>query len=316
MDIALASDNNYVQHLAVTIESIIDNNQNEYIVFHIMNNGITKNNMEKLRKQIEDKNKEVYFYDFTNLEEEVGFKSHSSVLPISTYSRIFLPPRLKKQTSRLIYMDVDMVCKGSLAEVYSIDMKNNIIAAVQDFAGVRARVENGLDLNYRYVNCGFMLIDIDEWMKYDVTSKVHNYILERQGKVVQEDQGAINSVLRDKIMLLHPKYNAMTPFFFCSSAEIKGRFSIPVYYTDKEMREARRNPIVIHYLKYNGFVNRPWEEHSVHPLKKEYINYLNKTEWSGCELISDKRSLVQRIKCDYQIYMPWVIKKFVMKKIR
>lgn len=309
MDIALASDNNYVQHMAVAIESIIENNMQEDISFHIMDNGIDKENLNKIIKQIESREKKVYFYDFTHMEDEVGFESHSSVLPISAFSRIFLPPRLQVKTERLIYMDVDMVCCGSLHDVYTSDMEGKIIAAVQDFAGESARSSNGLNLDHRYVNSGFMVIDIKKWIELDVTNRVHNYILERDGKVVQEDQGAINSVLRNDIKILHPRYNAMTPFFFVKSREIRERFSIPVYYTDEEIKEAKDDPIVIHYLKYNGYVNRPWEEHCIHPLKAKYHYYLNKTEWAGTELKSDKRSILQRVKCDFQVCAPWIIKK-------
>lgn len=312
MDIALASDNNYIRHMAVTIESIIENNMNDDINFHIMDNGIEKSNIEKIRVQIESRGKRVYFYDFSNLEEEVGFYSHSSVLPISTFSRIFLPPRLQIKTDRLIYMDVDMVCCRSLSEIYDIEMDQNIVAGVQDFADTRARLANGLDLNHRYINCGFMLIDINKWIENDVTSKVHNYILERNGEVVQEDQGAINSVLQNEIKIIHPRYNAMTPFFFVKSKEIRERFDIPVYYTDAEIKEAKNHPVVIHYLKYNGFVNRPWEENCIHPMREKYQYYLAKTEWAGIELIPDSRSVMQRLKCNYQVLFPWGLKKMLM----
>ena len=313
MDIALASDNNYVQHMAVAIESIIENNINEEINFHIMNNGIDLINIERIKSQIESKNKNAFFYDFSNLENEVGFKSHSNVLPISAYSRIFLPPILKTKTDRLIYMDVDMVCCSPLSDIYHINLKNNIIAAVQDFADEKARLGNGLDLNARYVNSGFMLIDIKRWVEEDITNKLHNYILDREGTVIQEDQGAINSVLRNRIMIIHPKYNAMTPFFFTKSKEIKEKFDIPVYYTDKEIIEAKKNPVIIHYLKYNGLINRPWEQNCIHPLKKTYHFYLEKTAWAGTALLSDKRSALQRIKCNYQLKCPWNIKKIIIR---
>lgn len=313
MDIALASDNNYVQHMAVTIASIILNNMDVDIRFHIMDNGIDERNIKRIIKLIELNKKEVYFYDFSKLEDEAGFQSHSDVLPISTYSRIFLPPRLQVQAKRLIYMDVDMVCCESLTEIYNMDMEGKIIAAVQDFADIHARSSNSLDIEYRYVNMGFMLIDVEKWLRQDITDKVHKYILDRNGKVVQEDQGALNSVLRDEIKLIHPKYNAMTPFFFVKSKEIRERYQIPVYYTDAEIREAKNNPVIIHYLKYNGFVNRPWEENCSHPLREKYHYYLNKTEWAGAELLPDKRSRLQVLKCNYHLRVPWCIKKLFMK---
>ncbi len=313
MDIALASDNNYVQHMAVVIESVIQNNVNENINFHIMNNGITGDNLIKIRHQIESRGKKVFFYDFSGLEDEVGFHSHSSVLPISAYSRIFLPPKLQVNVDRLIYMDVDMVCCGSLADTYSINMGKNIIAAVQDFANIKARISNGLDIEDRYINSGFMIIDVNKWLEQGITNKLHNYILERDGKVVQEDQGAINSVLRNQIKIIHPKYNAMTPFYFVTSKEIKERYNIPIYYSDKELKEAKSNPVIIHYLKYNGFVNRPWEKNCVHPMKNKYQQYLAQTEWAGVKLLPDKRTFGKRIKDNYQLLCPWRIKKYIMK---
>ena len=294
MDIALASDNNYIQHLAVTMESIMQNNGDSKITFHIMNNGIRKEYVDILKEQVEMHNQNIIFYDFTNLEEEVGFSSHSSVLPISAYSRIFLPAKLHN-ISRIIYVDVDIVCCGSLQEVYNLELGEKIIAGVQDFADKRARIENGLSLNTRYINSGFLLIDIKKWNERNITKKIHNYILERGGRVVQEDQGAINAILKDDIKIIHPKYNAMTPFFFMESQHIKELFNIPVYYSDQDIQEAKKNPIIIHYLKFNGLVNRPWEEGCIHPKKDMYRFYLLKTYWKNAPLKKYNQPIAQKI---------------------
>lgn len=38
------------------------------------------------------------------------------------------------------------------------------------------------------------------------------FIKKKNGNVFHHDQGTINGVLKDKVLYLHPKFNAMTPF--------------------------------------------------------------------------------------------------------
>lgn len=308
--IAMASDDNYAQHLAVAVRTVMDANESE-IIFHIMDNGISEENKNKIAEMIKEGKKQYRFYDFTNLEEEYGFTSKSSVLPISAYARIFLPEKMDASINRVIYMDVDMVNVESLQEVYQLPLEECIIAGVQDFAGEKARVSNGYKIEDRYINSGFMLIDLVKWRENDTTNKIHKYILERQGYVVQEDQGAINAVLKGKIKIIHPRYNAMTPFFFVKSRYIRERFNIPNYYSDTEIAEAKRKPVIIHYLKFNGLANRPWEEDCIHPMRKRYTEALARTPWAGTPLLKDGKTFRQHLSCLYNLKMPYSIQRLL-----
>ena len=45
--IVLATDNNYVQHLGVTLMSLLENNKDDSFVIHIFSNGAILENREK-----------------------------------------------------------------------------------------------------------------------------------------------------------------------------------------------------------------------------------------------------------------------------
>ena len=51
------------------------------------------------------------------------------------------------------------------------------------------------------------------------------------------------------------------------------------YLSKNDYLEARKNPIIVHFLGED----RPWREGNAHPYKKEFYKYLNLTPWKGLE---------------------------------
>jgi hypothetical protein len=66
---------------------------------------------------------------------------------------------------------------------------------------------------------------------------------------------------------LHPKYNAMTPFFLMKSEELIQMYKLKSYYNNKKFEEAINIPVFVHFTE--SFIAPPWVKNSKHPLAKK-----------------------------------------------
>ncbi len=202
---------NFVPHLAAMFVSILENSPSAAAVhFYVIDDNI---NFES--KQL------LYFtIKHTQINAELTFlkiNPHffknvvtSERIPKTAYYRIAIPELFRgSQIERLLYMDCDMIALDDVAKLWTVDLGENIIAAVED-AGFHQRLEKMAipAESMCYFNSGLLLIDVKKWLNLDVTTKVLRFIEENPDKLRFHDQDALNAVLHDRWTLLHPKWNA------------------------------------------------------------------------------------------------------------
>lgn len=302
LNIAFSSDNNYATHLGVAILSLLENNKNfEQIYIHILDNGISLENKNKLR-EIAYSKADIFFYELSNLLLTLEIKYNiPNTISISAYARLFLSEILDKGITKIIYADCDAIFMNSLDKLWSLDLSNFSLAGVLDHVGVENKLKIGLKEDSPYINSGFLLINLDKWRNTNVQYKMLSFIGMQEGDVIHHDQGVINACFKNDIMLLKPNYNVMTSFFdFKSVNAIKEFYGVINYYSQEQIVEAKRNPIFLHFTP--SFSKRPWVKGSVHPLKKKYLEYLSKTPFKNNMLQKDNRDF--KIKLLEKIY--WI----------
>ena len=260
---------NFVPHLAAMFVSILENSPSAAAVhFYVIDDNI---NFES--KQL------LYFtIKHTQLNAELTFlkiNPHffknvvtSERIPKTAYYRIAIPELFRgSQIERLLYMDCDMIALDDVAKLWTVDLGENIIAAVED-AGFHQRLEKMAipAESMCYFNSGLLLIDVKKWLNLDVTTKVLRFIEENPDKLRFHDQDALNAVLHDRWTLLHPKWNAQG--YILSKAK-----KHPTIYGEKQYEEARRAPSIIHFT---GHV-KPWTKEFQWYTKRYYDQYANRT---------------------------------------
>ena len=83
--------------------------------------------------------------ELTFLKSTPFFKNvvTSERIPKTAYYRIAIPELFRgSQIERLLYMDCDMIALDDVAKLWTVDLGENIIAAVED-AGFHQRLKNG-----------------------------------------------------------------------------------------------------------------------------------------------------------------------------
>jgi len=127
--------------------------------------------------------------------------------------RFLMADYLAGKIDRLLYLDSDIICNGSLDAFIDLDLQGNIAAAAHERASEWWR-ERAETLNYSgiasgYFNTGVIYFDLRKWTGLNVTSQILSLL--QNDDVVKKltfyDQDLFNLVLCKKVLPLDGKYN-------------------------------------------------------------------------------------------------------------
>jgi len=273
LNVLYSTDSNYAPHAAASIYSLLDNNRDfEKINIYIIDDNISEECKERFQQlAARFSHASIIFYPFEKLKPKLQIKE--TWFAMVGYARLMLSEIT--EVEKILYIDCDTIINGSLKELWETDMEGYCIGGVQDNPALYALEAIGMDDNDRYINSGVMLINLKKWKDDNVEEKIIQMINEHNGFVFHHDQGIVNGVCRNSIKILHPKFNTMSQFFLMNAKQIKSLYDIKNYYTQDELDEATKKPVIIHYI--NKFYNRPWFKSCSHPLKDLYIENLSET---------------------------------------
>ena len=242
--IFFAVDDGYIPFLNVTIQSIIENSSKEYKYnIKILYTKINNQNMEKI-KNLEQNNLTIEFVDLSYYIDSIKEKLYTrDYYSKATYFRLFLP-NLYTQYDKVLYLDSDIVLNADVAELYNIDIGNNLVGAVPDeivgFTPIfREYVERvvGCRTYRHYFNAGVLVMNLKEMREFKFQEKFL-YLLEKFTYTVAQDQDYLNRICKGRVYLIDTVWNKMPV----------GRKSISA----KDIK-------LVHY----NFAHKPWHYESV-----------------------------------------------------
>ncbi len=319
INICLASDDNYCTHLGVCIISILENN-NDKINIHILNNNISRGNIEKLNS-LKDKysrldlffyNIHDYFKEF-NIDNLINCELNNNeffkILGISTFSRLFMADILPNEIDKILYLDSDIVVLRDLHEFYNIDLKDNYCAGVIDIMSNISKSYHNPNAQ-AYINCGVLLISLEKWRKINFSKLSIDMIKNYNNKEFLNDQNIINMISEKHKLIVDPKYNTMAEFFYVNyekNLKINNYFgSIEEFYSINEMENALENPTIVHFM--SQIWDRPWFENKgktvKNPYNEKYLYYKSISPWKDTALLKDNNNLYFKIIRFLMIHFP------------
>lgn len=278
INVVLSSDDNYAPYLGVTIYSLLKNNQGtESLKIFILDNNISKLNKNKLIDIVNIFNNSVInFIKVKNIEKYAKIESRSR-LTLATFARLFLSSLLPDNIDKVIYLDCDALVLNSLNNIWNLNLKNYYCAGVIDLAPLFFKEEVGLFKNDNYINAGFLLINLKKWREDNVELKFINYLEKHEGKVLNSDQGVVNAIFKNKILIINPSYNLMPIFFEYDYDEIITMYDIKNFYSKKVIKDSKNNVVFLHFA---DFLGKPWFKNFNHPCKNFYLGYASKTPFN------------------------------------
>ena len=254
-------DNNYARCCASSIASFCFNNPTKNFNFHIMTNDLSTINKKQFEQLAQLYSVNIYIYEI-NIDTLAKLPTQTH-LPIATYFR-FILPLILDNVDKLFYIDADIICLQNADDLFSINLKDNIIGAVPDLPWMNTKRNKALNLqNHIYFNAGMLIINITKWNKFNTFTKVLQAIQNEPQKFRYLDQDALNLILTNHIQYLDTKFNC-----------------IDINNIDK------KNIILLHFAAHP----KPWN--IAFPISKVcnefnknlYQYYENKTPWKNLPL--------------------------------
>lgn len=207
-----ACDDKFVNYAVVSIRSLIMNANKEYqYKIYILNTGFLAESKAKL-KALAEENVEICFEDVTKRMEEIQDRLPlRDYYSMTTYYRIFMAdmfPHYKKA----IYIDSDTVVIGDISEMYSYDLEDNLVGAVTDQVIVQEHVFSEYTRKVlgirpeKYFNAGVLLMNCEMFRREKVLERFVE-LVNLYTFVVAQDQDYLNTICKDKVLWMHPKWN-------------------------------------------------------------------------------------------------------------
>ncbi|MDX1799503.1 MAG: glycosyltransferase family 8 protein [Marinobacter sp.] len=264
--VVASADENYAPHLMVMFVSLLANcPEPGRIALYCIDGGIGEPTKSRMQREIERAGGQPI--DFIQFD-----KSRYDNLPTikhitsSAYYRISIPDIFTEDVKKVIYLDCDMIVRGNVIDLWSIDIEGYHLGAVENLSGHTYK-KLGIPQN-EYFNSGMLLINLDLWRRDGIPEKVFQFKIDNPDRISTNDQCALNGVLHQSWKHLPLAWNHQTGLYR-PSAQIDA-------FDRHDVDSAIRDPKIIHYIGWD----KPWRKIRFHPLADEYDRYADRLERS------------------------------------
>ncbi|OCG18816.1 hypothetical protein A9G22_03095 [Gilliamella sp. App2-1] len=245
---------------SIAMSSVILNNPDKNLVFHLFANNVSSEKIIRFN-QFNKENITIICYE---ISDNFSINPDTLILHVSasTCLRFVVPQILNKVTSRVLYLDCDVLCTNNLNELTNIDLSNKYSAVVPDVEKTQEKQCLVCDIPYgEYFNAGMIYINTDMWVQNNLTEKAFAMI--NSGKVYKfADQDVLNILMQGKTVFLPKRFNYLT------ALTVGG----------KEDNLIGDDAVIIHYVTGN----KPWYKLYLTPL---YQRYIKSSPWANVKLL-------------------------------
>ena len=253
ISISFSVSDNYSQHLAVVLTSMLVNNPGSRFVFHVLHRNITESNQARIRElehRYPDCEIKFHLIDAAQFEK-FPIPPELEHVTQEMYYRYILPEVLADE-DRTIYSDVDVLCVGDLRPLWETDLKGNLLAAVLDDDTGWKRQLIGLEAG-KYFCSGLLVMDLKAMRQGGYTAKLFAATAKLAAKLSWPDQDVINAVFDGKILELPAIWNCAEGY-------------------DPFRRDVRQ-------WHFQGFTVKPWCNIWKNTTWPAYLKYLRKSPY-------------------------------------
>lgn len=271
LNICYGIDQNFLFGCGVSITSVLINNRESSFVFHIFIDNIIEKELEKFKElaKLYSTHIEIHIINCDRLRAFPTTKNWS----IATYFRFIIGDYFIGREERVLYMDADIMCKGSIHELMSLDMGDNVATVVPERDAIwwRKRAD-GLGcpaLEHGYFNAGLLLLNIAGWAREQVSAKALAILSDSEmvKKFSYLDQDILNIILAGKVKFIDIKFNTQ----FSLNYELKDNFTNPI--NDKT--------IFIHYVG----PSKPWHAWTGYVSSTAFLQAREQSPWKSTALM-------------------------------
>lgn len=288
-------DENFVMPMGVSCISILKNNPQLFFVFHVLIEEISSQSQEKLKNIVEHYPHCLFVIHLLDLSILEGIQI--TKWGKATYLRAFLGQVAGDNVERIFYLDGDILCVGSIAELIKKDFNNQTVMVVEDDPSVAKKQKVLFKLKH-YFNAGMLYINLAKWRENKIAEKFLDTCFSYGTKLHYADQDALNLVLQDQKIMVDRAYD----FIF----------------TDRSLEDVPEGTVFIHYTG-----GKPWQCWEKYPLAKYWLKYYALSPWKNEPLV-EPRTYQQMHSAsrhywrrgEYKLFLYWHIRYLQTKIIQ
>ncbi|MBD5383710.1 MAG: glycosyltransferase [Ruminococcaceae bacterium] len=249
--IAFAGNEAYLYYAAVTVQSIYENSNSDYLYdINIFVDETVSENMKKRLNSLKYRNLRITLWDVGNTFDGIDLYS------VGHYSRQmyyrWLIPEVLSKYDKVLYLDCDIVVNADISRLYDIPLGDNYVAAANNFLrdNLTNHVSNRLGLPLEeYYNSGVLVMNCKKWIENNLKNKCIE-CLRSYDKLACPDQDVLNVVCSGKILKLDDKWNFQWHHQFPDART--GAFTLN--YKERYDKLTNSVPHIIHFTSWV----KPW----------------------------------------------------------
>ncbi|MGX7874131.1 glycosyltransferase family 8 protein [Mesorhizobium sp. ORM6] len=214
MIIVSASDNNFVSGLFILIYSTWVHNKEAK--FFVIDAGMEPEKLAELREFCAGNGISCQILQAD--DKRISDLPTRGKLTTAAYARILIPEMLPDY-SKAIYLDADTVVVSDLSDLWSMDLRDNLVAGAVDGFVEQEELDDVDMSREEYINSGVLVINLDAWRRDGIADRIFSKIRETE-KSRYLDQTIINTVARGRVIFLDRAWN----FFPRGTFKMNGGF--------------------------------------------------------------------------------------------
>ena len=284
MNICVSANSKSMRYLYVMLLSLFENNKEEKFTVFVMQRDFTSSG-KKMIQNLADRYGQKTEFLFVDKKRFDGLPV-SEKFSLETYFRLMMAELLPQTIHKVLYLDVDIIVRGSIKEFYETEIDAYTAAACQDsynpvLEDKKRKLFQRKD-DMRYFNAGVMLWNMDALREAYRFEDFMDAARKLGFELQYADQEILNFMLYNRIL-----YCAADQYNYIVWGEAK----------ESDLREGQA--VIMHYAGCN-----PWQDGQKNDLYRIWWDYAKRTPfyvelleenlWRETGFASEKEELILR----------------------
>lgn len=237
----------YICRLCVMLSSLRRSNPNERLHVYILHTSLTDEHLQSIRAVLNEQDR---LFPIRIDPSDFAGAPTTDRYPPEMYYRLFAAEYLPESLDRILYLDPDIIVKGSLRELYDTAFDGRMLAAASHVGKMMTRFNSArLDAKRKtdpYINSGVMLLNLRRLRKNLTKQEIYAYIDKHRKRLILPDQDIISGLYGPEILLIDPYRYNMTERLFALRVESEAW---------RNLEWVKKNTVIVHYCGRN----KPWK---------------------------------------------------------
>ncbi len=245
MNIMIVTNSAYLSYAYTMLHSLFRSHPGEPMRICLPYEDLRKEELIKLGEFCERHGSVLLpLYVGTEFKEKVQSRNGINV---ETYYRILAMDLLPSDMERILYLDVDMIIRGSLRPLYDADLSGKAFAVCEDIFGKingfheANKYRMGIPKEYSYFNAGVMLYHLSYLREVNACSALLERVYKDYERYEYNYQDVMNEMFYDRLLFAGwDQYNCPPAWYYMDQAALaEGRVVFADYDTIREYASSR-----------------------------------------------------------------------------